>query len=122
MAWRTDMYFSLGILGFGLYILLGITSLPSVSNVMNWREFRFVQSKLGHITLLLCTTHALIYGWDKFLRSSRYRWYLPPAYMLSLIIPCTVLVLKFILITPCVDRTITRIRQGWERKIKESEI
>ncbi|MGH0134888.1 UNVERIFIED_CONTAM: hypothetical protein FKN15_056238 [Acipenser sinensis] len=74
------------------------------------------QSKLGHITLLLCTAHTLVYGWNKFLYVSRYKWYLPPAYVLSLIVPCIVLVLKLILITPCVDRVITRIRQGWERK------
>ncbi|XP_033856736.1 metalloreductase STEAP4 [Acipenser ruthenus] len=116
MSWRSDSFYSLGILGFSLYILLGITSLPSVSNMVNWREFRFVQSKLGHITLLLCTAHTLVYGWNKFLYVSRYKWYLPPAYVLSLIVPCIVLVLKLILITPCVDRVITRIRQGWERK------
>lgn len=43
LAWRTDSYFSLGILGFGLFVLLGITSLPSVSNALSWREFSFVQ-------------------------------------------------------------------------------
>ncbi|KAI1894344.1 hypothetical protein AGOR_G00114850 [Albula goreensis] len=116
MAWRTDSYYAIGILGFGFYVLLGITSLPSVSNNVNWREFRFIQSKLGHLTLLLCTAHTFLYGWDKFLKPSYYKWYLPPGYMLSLIVPCVVLVLKFVLITPCVDRAITRIRQGWERK------
>lgn len=42
-AWRHDTYYSMGILGFGLFVLLGITSLPSVSNSLNWREFSFVQ-------------------------------------------------------------------------------
>ncbi|KAJ8376989.1 hypothetical protein SKAU_G00075690 [Synaphobranchus kaupii] len=116
IAWRKDSYYSIGILGFAFYILLGITSLPSVSNTINWREFRFIQSKLGHLTLFLCTLHTFIYGWDRFLRPSVYRWYLPPAHMLALVVPCIVLVLKFVLITPCVDRAITRIRQGWERK------
>ncbi|XP_076135958.1 metalloreductase STEAP4-like [Alosa pseudoharengus] len=116
MAWRGDSYYSLGILGFGLYVLLGIISLPSVSNALNWREFRFVQSKLGHVTLLFCTAHALLYGWDKFLRP--YKWCMPPGYMLSLVVPCVVLVSKLILIMPCVDRAITRIRQGWERPTK----
>ncbi len=46
-AWRTDTYFSMGILGFGLYILLGITSLPSVSNALSWREFSFIQVDAG---------------------------------------------------------------------------
>ncbi|XP_056330915.1 metalloreductase STEAP4 [Danio aesculapii] len=117
-AWRHDSYYSMGILGFGLFVLLGITSLPSVSNSLNWKEFSFVQSKLGYTTVLLCTAHAFLYGWDKFLKP--YKWWMPPAYMLSLVVPCVVLILKLILITPCVDRKVTRIRQGWERQSKTS--
>ncbi|XP_016074384.1 PREDICTED: metalloreductase STEAP4 [Miniopterus natalensis] len=120
-AWLSDSYLSLGILGFFFFVLLGITSLPSVSNTVNWREFRFVQSKLGYLTLILCTAHTLIYGGKKFLNPSTLRWYLPSAYVLALIIPCTVLVAKFILILPCVDKTLTRIRQGWERNSKSSK-
>ncbi|XP_061572734.1 metalloreductase STEAP4-like isoform X2 [Cololabis saira] len=44
VAWRTDSYYSMGILGFGLYLLLGISSLPSVSNALSWREFSFIQT------------------------------------------------------------------------------
>ncbi|XP_039734128.1 metalloreductase STEAP4 [Pteropus medius] len=119
-AWRSDSYMALGILGFFLFVLLGITSLPSVSNAVNWREFRFVQSKLGYLTLIFCTAHTLIYGGKKFLSPSILRWCLPSAYVIALIIPCTVLVLKFILILPCVNKTLTRIRQGWERHSKVS--
>lgn len=120
-AWLSDSYMSLGILGFFLFLLLGITSLPSVSNMVNWREFRFVQSKLGYLTLILCTAHTLVYGGKKFLSPSVLRWYLPSAYILALIIPCMVLVVKFILIMPCIDKTLTRIRQGWERNSKYSK-
>ncbi|KAM5157419.1 metalloreductase STEAP4-like [Mantella aurantiaca] len=116
MAWRTDAYIALGILGFFFYVLLGITSLPSVSNAVNWREFRFVQSKLGYLTLVLCTGHAFLYGWDKFLKAAGFRWRMPPAYTLSLVVPCVVLILKFILIIPCVNKRIARIRRGWERR------
>ncbi|XP_051872679.1 metalloreductase STEAP4-like isoform X3 [Pristis pectinata] len=119
-SWKSDAFYASGILGFSVFCLLGITSLPSVSNVMNWREFRFVQSKLGHVTLLLCTVHTALLGWNKFLILSLYKWGLPPAYLLSMVIPCIVLALKLILITPCVDRMVTRIRQGWERKGKGS--
>ncbi|XP_073920908.1 metalloreductase STEAP4 [Castor canadensis] len=120
-AWLSDSYVSLGILGFFLFVLLGITSLPSVSNTVNWREFRFVQSKLGFLTLILCTAHTLVYGGKRFLNPSSLRWYLPSAYILALVIPCTVLVMKFILIVPCIDKTLTRIRQGWERNSKYSK-
>ncbi|XP_007938027.1 metalloreductase STEAP4 [Orycteropus afer afer] len=119
-AWLSDSYVALGILGFFLFVLLGITSLPSVSNMVNWREFRFVQSKLGYLTLILCTAHTLVYGGKKFLSPTILRWCLPSAYVLALIIPCTVLVIKFILIMPCIDKTLTRIRQGWERNSKTS--
>ncbi|KAM5203473.1 metalloreductase STEAP4 isoform 2-T2 [Hipposideros larvatus] len=120
-AWMSDSYVALGILGFFLFVLLGITSLPSVSNMVNWREFRFVQSKLGYLTLILCTAHTLVYGGKRFLSPYILRWYLPSAYVIALIIPCTVLVIKFILILPCIDNTLTRIRQGWERNSKFSK-
>ncbi|NXN07699.1 STEA4 Metalloreductase, partial [Indicator maculatus] len=120
-AWLSDSYLALGILGFFLFVLLGITSLPSVSNSVNWREFRFVQSKLGYLTLVLCTAHTLVYGGKWFLVPSSYKWYLPPIYMLSLIIPCAVLVVKFVLILPCLDKPLTQIRQGWERNPQYSE-
>ncbi|XP_076187681.1 metalloreductase STEAP4 isoform X2 [Aptenodytes patagonicus] len=120
-AWLSDSYLALGILGFFLFVLLGITSLPSVSNNVNWREFRFVQSKLGYVTLVLCTAHTLVFGGNRFLSPSSYRWYLPNVYMLSLIVPCIVLVVKFVLIFPCLDKPLTRIRQGWERNPQYSE-
>uniref|UniRef100_A0A8C4MMN7 STEAP4 metalloreductase n=1 Tax=Equus asinus TaxID=9793 RepID=A0A8C4MMN7_EQUAS len=93
-AWLNDSYISLGILGFFLFVLLGITSLPSVSNAVNWREFRFVQSKLGYLTLILCTAHTLVYGGKRFLSPSILKWYLPSAYVIALIIPCTVAISK----------------------------
>lgn len=42
-AWGTDSFYVLGILGFFLYLLLGLTSLPSVGGSLSWREFSFVQ-------------------------------------------------------------------------------
>ncbi|XP_029307870.1 metalloreductase STEAP4 [Cottoperca gobio] len=118
-AWRADSYYSMGILGFGLYILLGISSLPSVTNALSWREFNFIQSKLGYLTVFFCTFHTYLYGWNRFLRPSSYKWYTPPAYFLSLVVPSVLIVLKLLLILPCVDRSLTRIRQGWERTSPE---
>lgn len=114
-AWRSDSYLAVGILGFGFYVLLGITSLPSVSNALSWREFSFVQSKLGYVTLFLCTLHTYLYGGSRFLSPSTYKWYTPPGYMLCLVLPTAVIVLKNLILLPCVDRRLTRIRRGWER-------
>ncbi|KAM4581029.1 metalloreductase STEAP4-like [Odontesthes bonariensis] len=121
-AWGTDSFLALGMLGFFLFVLLGLTSLPSVGGTLSWREFSFIQSKLGHLTLFICTAHGYIYGWNKFLRPATYKWYTPPGYMLCLIVPSVVLVLKLLLLLPCVDRTLTRIRQGWERTQPREEM
>nr|XP_040020720.1 metalloreductase STEAP4-like [Gasterosteus aculeatus aculeatus] len=119
LAWRADSYYSMGILGFGLFLLLGITSLPSVSNALSWREFSFVQSKLGYLTVFFCTFHTYLYGWDRFLQPYGYKWYTPPAYLLSLVVPSLLIVLKLLLLLPCVNRSLMRIRQGWERNDAE---
>ena len=42
--------------------LLGITSLPSVTDVLTWKEFAFVQSKLGWLCLCFGTAHDLFMG------------------------------------------------------------
>lgn len=42
--------------------------------------------------------------------------------MLCLIVPSVVLVLKILLLLPCVDRALTRIRQGWERNCPEKNV
>ena len=53
-------------------MILGITSLPSVTNILTWKEFGFVQSKLGWLSLCCGTAHDLFngynmdVGWDYF--------------------------------------------------------
>ena len=45
-VWRMEIYISVGIIALGLLSLLAITSLPSIANSLNWREFSFIQVKL----------------------------------------------------------------------------
>lgn len=42
-VWRMELYLSVGIIALGLLSLLAVTSLPSVANTVNWREFSFIQ-------------------------------------------------------------------------------
>lgn len=42
-VWRMELYLSVGIIALGLLSLLAVTSLPSVANAVNWREFSFIQ-------------------------------------------------------------------------------
>lgn len=114
MVWRADLYLSCGILGLGVLSLVAITSLPSVGNTLNWREFTFVQSGLGYAALTLSIMHTLFFAWDFPFFAKAYPYYLPPAYLLSLILPCVVLVGRMLLALPCLAFTLAKIRRGWE--------
>lgn len=48
-VWRMEIYLSVGIIALGLLSLLAITSLPSIANSLNWREFSFIQVKLTFV-------------------------------------------------------------------------
>ena len=59
---ETGAWLLAGIFAYGLAIILGITSLPSVSSSLSWREFRAIQSKLGWLCLIMTTLHIMIEG------------------------------------------------------------
>lgn len=113
-VWRMELYVSVGILALGLLSLLAVASLPSVGNSLNWREFSFIQSRLGYAGLTLATLHTLLYGWDRGLDPDQYRFYLPPTFLLVAVLPCCVLLARLGLCLPCVARRLGRIRKGWE--------
>lgn len=50
----------LGFISFGLYTILGLTSIPSVAARLSWREWTFIQSVIGYIGLLLALLHAML--------------------------------------------------------------
>ncbi|CAL8372272.1 unnamed protein product [Arctogadus glacialis] len=115
-VWRSDLYLSSGILGFGVLCVLALTSLPSVGNTLNWREFTFVQSGLGYAALTLTVMHTLFFGWDMAFSPGSYSFFLPPMFVLALVLPCVVLVGRLLLALPCLACRLTKIRRGWETK------
>ncbi|CAJ1087062.1 metalloreductase STEAP3 [Xyrichtys novacula] len=114
-VWRMELYVSVGILALGLLSLLAVTSLPSVSNTVNWREFSFIQSTLGYCALFMATLHTLLFGWDRAFDPAQYHFNLPPTFMLVLILPITVLLGRMVLFAPCMSRRLKQIRRGWEK-------
>ncbi|XP_053409873.1 metalloreductase STEAP1 isoform X3 [Nycticebus coucang] len=109
-VWRMEIYVSLGILGLALLALLAVTSIPS--------------SKLGIVSLLLGTVHALIFAWNKWVDIKQFVWYTPPTFMIAVFLPIVVLICKGILLLPCLRKKILKIRHGWEdvTKIKRIEM
>ncbi|XP_053553339.1 metalloreductase STEAP3-like [Bombina bombina] len=114
-VWRMELYVSAGILAFGVLSILAVTSIPSVTNSLNWREFTFIQSKLGFAALVISTLHTLLFGWKRAFDGTRYKFYLPPTFTLTLLVPFAVILAKIVLLLPCVDRRLLRIRRGWEK-------
>ncbi|XP_030642025.1 metalloreductase STEAP3 [Chanos chanos] len=115
-VWRSDLYLSCGVLGLGVLSILAITSLPTVGNTLNWREFTFVQSGLGYAALTFSVLHTLFFGWDFTFSSEAFPYYLPPSYLLAVTLPCVVLVCRLVLVFPCLANRLSRIRRGWESR------
>lgn len=87
----------------------------AVASVLSDFLLLALQSKLGYLTLFFCTLHTYLYGSKSFLSVSTYKWFTPPGYLLSLVLPTVVIVLKLLILLPCVERRVARIRRGWER-------
>ncbi|XP_068102434.1 metalloreductase STEAP3 isoform X2 [Hyperolius riggenbachi] len=115
-VWRMEIYLSVGIMALGMLSLLAVSSLPSVGNALNWREFTFIQSKLGMVALVLSTLHTLTFGWKRAFDGNRYKFYLPPTFTLTLVLPIPILLARTLFLLPCLRQRLTRIRRGWEKK------
>ena len=72
-----------GVVAYAFSVLLGITSLPSVTAALSWKEFAFIQSKLGWACLVFAVMHDLFYGWPYM---SSLSCYVPPTFQVEAII------------------------------------
>ncbi|KAM8967142.1 STEAP1 protein [Pelodytes ibericus] len=113
-VWRMEIYVCLGILALAILSVLAVASIPSVGSSLSWREFQFIQSKMGYVALLLCTAHTFVFAWDKWVDVNQFLWYTPPTFMVVVILPFIVLLCKAVLLLPCLDKRIQKIRCGWE--------
>jgi len=112
LDWRGESFVVTGVLGFGLVVLLGISSLPSVSQTLSWREFTFIQSGLGWTSIVLLCLHDILYGW-KYLNSPSCG--IPSSFQYALYIPGLAIVMKIPVMLPPLSSLLSRIRQGYVR-------
>ena len=103
-----------GVLGAGLMSVLGIISVPAIGALLNWREWNFVQSKLGLLCLLVSTIHVMIMAFHHWIHESVGRLVQGMTFLVC-ILPWAILIMRVILLMPCVRKPLNRIRQGWER-------
>ena len=83
-------------MAYALSVLLGITSLPSVTAALSWKEFAFIQSKLGWACLIFAVMHDLFYGWPYI---NGFSCYVPPTFQVILIVTDLILISTSILPT-----------------------
>ncbi|KAM4026219.1 metalloreductase STEAP3 isoform 2-T4 [Anomaloglossus baeobatrachus] len=114
-VWRMEIYVSVGIMALGILSLLAVSSLPSISSSLTWREFTFIQSRLGFGALVLCTLHTLTFGWKRAFEWSRYVFYLPPTFTLTLTLPLLIISCRVVFLLPCINQKLKKIRRGWEK-------
>ena len=119
-GWGWPTLFTIGLFLMELIALcsmgiIGLTSVPAIGSLMNWREWRFIQSQFGFACFLLTVGHCMVHGvprWmiqrDLLLRNS----------FMSLILPWLTLFLKIIYFVPCVHIYVWKIRGGYERGVK----
>ncbi|XP_023341911.1 metalloreductase STEAP4 [Eurytemora carolleeae] len=118
LPWNKKAYYTTGVLGFAMAVILGISSLPSVSSSFSWREFRAIQSVLGWSCLVLCSLHATFNALSPPKAGQNYKlftWkdcYFGSTEQVALILPVITFILKLPLLLPWVDYRLTKIRQG----------
>ena len=116
MNWSGETATVLGFFAIATMTLLGLASLPSVGASLNWREWRFIQSYMGWLTLALALSHLLVQGLaHSWVGGAPFTKVVQKLSFLSMLLPSFVILLKLILCIPCVDYCLTRIRHGYDR-------
>ncbi|KAL8595954.1 hypothetical protein ACOMHN_018266 [Nucella lapillus] len=120
MVWKGELACLSGLAALVLLVIVGIASLPSVTAVLNWAEWRLLQSKIGILALFLAVAHVVAMGapgwanggWIKTFRSITF---------LSGLLPAVTVLLRVILALPPLSHRLKKIRRGWERNSVASD-
>jgi len=118
MKWRGECFLMTGVFGFALVVLLGISSLPSVTATLSWKEFAFVQSGLGWTALVFLCAHDMFYGWPYMNGPS---CGIPSSFQYALYIPFLTILMKLPMVLPPLSTHLARIRAGYVRAAKQEE-
>jgi DMSO/TMAO reductase YedYZ heme-binding membrane subunit len=115
MTAKGELASLLGILTQLCMSILAVTSIPAIGNLLNWREWRFVQSKLGTVTLLLAIGHVVAMALPRWIAVGVDKAFYNLG-LLCLYFPLLTLLLKFMFWLPCLSRPLYRIRCGQNTK------
>ena len=103
-----------GLLGIAFMCLPGVASIPAVGLLLNWREWKLVQSGFGLMAMVFATTHVTLkgaYDW----RNETAGEILQSMAFISSLLPWLCIALTIVFWMPCFCLPLRRIRAGWER-------
>ncbi|CAF2728149.1 unnamed protein product [Rotaria sp. Silwood2] len=115
MTAKGELASLLGILTQLYMSILAVASIPAIGNLLNWREWRFVQSTLGTVTLLLAIGHVVAMALPRWIAVGVNKAFYNLG-LLCLYFPILTLLLKFMFWLPCFSRRLYRIRRGENTK------
>jgi predicted dinucleotide-binding enzyme len=111
MTWKGELASLMGILTLLVMSILALASIPALGDLLNWREWRFIQSTLGTVTLILAIGHVFAMAMPRWIQVGLIRM-LSSVGLHCVILPMLTLLLKFLFWLPCFSRPIDRIRRG----------
>ena len=111
MTWKGELASLMGILTLFCMSLLALASIPALGNLLNWREWRFIQSKLGTLTLLLAIGHVFAMATPRWIERGLVQSLYSVGF-LCVVFPVTTILMKLLFWLPCLSRPIARIRRG----------
>ncbi|CAF4710112.1 unnamed protein product [Rotaria sp. Silwood1] len=117
MTAKGELASLLGILTQLCMSILAIASIPAIGNLLNWREWRFIQSKLGIVTMLLAIGHVVAMALPRWIAVGVHKAFYNLG-LLCLYFPLLTLLLKFVFWLPCFSGRLYRIRRG--ENVKET--
>uniref|UniRef100_A0A383WAI8 Pyrroline-5-carboxylate reductase catalytic N-terminal domain-containing protein n=1 Tax=Tetradesmus obliquus TaxID=3088 RepID=A0A383WAI8_TETOB len=113
LNWIGESSTLLGIISGVLMGVIALTSMPSITPKMNWREWRLLQSRAGWLAVCTATVHVLLLGapwWP----AAKEDWpaMIPTITLMSTIPPMILLLLKGMLVLPPICIMLSRVRSG----------
>ena len=114
MNWNGELAALLGVLAIVTMSLLAVASIPAIGSILNWREWQFIQSKLGTLTLLLAIGHVFAMALPNWVNIGFVKTFTSIGFP-TVIFPVVTVLLKFILCLPCFSNPISQIRRGHDR-------
>ncbi|KAH3708216.1 metalloreductase STEAP4-like [Dreissena polymorpha] len=111
MNWKGEATSLVGICAYVVLSLVCVTTFPSVTDKLNWREWRFAQSKMGHAALFLSVAHVLVMAIPVWMKHPDVVY--KSIFFVCSLLPWATLVLKFVFMLPCINRYVMKIRKGW---------